>query len=74
MWRINGYWFFEESDGSVFITCDSITDAEGDCESAQTDRSLTVAARLRSRGGLVQASACEISAGPGSSMVNCLRE
>lgn len=25
MWRINGYWFFEESDGGVFITCDSIT-------------------------------------------------
>jgi len=25
MWRINGYWFFEESDGGVFITCNSIT-------------------------------------------------
>ena len=25
MWRINGYWFFEESDGGVFITCQSIT-------------------------------------------------
>jgi hypothetical protein len=25
MWRINGYWFFEESDGGVFITCESIT-------------------------------------------------
>jgi hypothetical protein len=25
MWRINGYWFFEESDGGVFITCDSVT-------------------------------------------------
>jgi hypothetical protein len=25
MWRINGYWFFQESDGGVFITCESIT-------------------------------------------------
>jgi hypothetical protein len=25
MWRISGYWFFEESDGGVFITCESIT-------------------------------------------------
>jgi hypothetical protein len=25
MWRINGYWFFEESDNGVFITCESIT-------------------------------------------------
>jgi hypothetical protein len=25
MWRINGYWFFEESDQGVFITCESIT-------------------------------------------------
>ena len=25
LWRINGYWFFEESDGGVFITCRSIT-------------------------------------------------
>jgi hypothetical protein len=25
MWRIYGYWFFEESDGGVFITCESIT-------------------------------------------------
>ncbi len=25
MWRINGYWFFDESDGGVFITCESIT-------------------------------------------------
>lgn len=25
MWRINGYWFFEENDGGVFITCESIT-------------------------------------------------
>jgi hypothetical protein len=25
LWRINGYWFFEESDGGVFITCESIT-------------------------------------------------
>ena len=25
MWRINGYWFFAESDGGVFITCQSIT-------------------------------------------------
>jgi hypothetical protein len=25
MWRINGYWFFEESDDGVFITCESIT-------------------------------------------------
>ncbi len=25
MWRINGYWFFEESDGGVFITTESIT-------------------------------------------------
>jgi len=25
MWRINGYWFFEESDGGVFITDESIT-------------------------------------------------
>jgi hypothetical protein len=25
LWRIYGYWFFEESDGGVFITCQSIT-------------------------------------------------
>ena len=25
MWRSNGYWFFAESDGGVFITCESIT-------------------------------------------------
>ena len=25
MWRINGYWFFEESDGGVFIACESVT-------------------------------------------------
>jgi hypothetical protein len=25
MWRISGYWFFAESDGGVFITCESIT-------------------------------------------------
>lgn len=25
MWRINGYWFFAESDGGVFITTESIT-------------------------------------------------
>lgn len=25
MWRINGYWFFEESDSGVFITCESVT-------------------------------------------------
>ena len=25
MWRINGYWFFAESNGGVFITCESIT-------------------------------------------------
>lgn len=25
MWRINGYWFFAESDEGVFITCESIT-------------------------------------------------
>jgi len=25
VWRVNGYWFFEESDGGVFITCQSIT-------------------------------------------------
>lgn len=25
MWRINGYWFFEESEGGVFITCESVT-------------------------------------------------
>ena len=25
VWRMNGYWFFEESDGGVFITCESIT-------------------------------------------------
>jgi len=25
VWRVNGYWFFEESDGGVFITCESIT-------------------------------------------------
>jgi len=25
MWRINGYWFFEERDDGVFITCESIT-------------------------------------------------
>ncbi len=25
MWRINGYWFFAETDSGVFITCESIT-------------------------------------------------
>jgi hypothetical protein len=25
VWRANGYWFFEESDGGVFITCQSVT-------------------------------------------------
>ena len=25
LWRIYGYWFFEESDGGVYITCQSIT-------------------------------------------------
>ncbi len=25
VWRVNGYWFFDESDGGVFITCESIT-------------------------------------------------
>jgi hypothetical protein len=25
LWRIYGYWFFEERDGGVFITCESIT-------------------------------------------------
>lgn len=25
LWRANGYWFFEQSDGGVFITCESIT-------------------------------------------------
>jgi hypothetical protein len=25
MWRIYGYWFFEEANGGVFITCESIT-------------------------------------------------
>jgi len=25
VWRVNGYWFFEESDGGVFVTCQSIT-------------------------------------------------
>jgi hypothetical protein len=25
VWRVNGYWFFEESDGGVFITCESVT-------------------------------------------------
>ena len=25
MWRIYGYWFFAESDGGVFVTCESIT-------------------------------------------------
>jgi hypothetical protein len=25
VWRINGYWYFEESDGGVFITCESVT-------------------------------------------------
>jgi hypothetical protein len=25
MWRVNGYWFFEESDGGVFITCEYVT-------------------------------------------------
>lgn len=25
MWRINGYWFFAESDGGVFIACESVT-------------------------------------------------
>jgi hypothetical protein len=25
VWRVNGYWFFQESDGGVFVTCESIT-------------------------------------------------
>jgi hypothetical protein len=25
LWRMYGYWFFEESDGGVFISCESIT-------------------------------------------------
>jgi len=25
VWRVNGYWFFEESEGGVFVTCESIT-------------------------------------------------
>lgn len=25
VWRVNGYWFFDESEGGVFITCESIT-------------------------------------------------
>jgi hypothetical protein len=25
MWRIYGYWFFEEADGGVYVTCESIT-------------------------------------------------
>jgi hypothetical protein len=25
LWRIYGYWFFEESDGGVYVTCESIT-------------------------------------------------
>jgi hypothetical protein len=25
VWRVNGYWFFEESEGGVFITCESVT-------------------------------------------------
>jgi hypothetical protein len=25
IWRMNGYWFFEESDGGVYITCQSLT-------------------------------------------------
>lgn len=25
LWRINGYWFFEENGGGVFITCESVT-------------------------------------------------
>ena len=25
LWRINGYWSFEEADGGVYITCESIT-------------------------------------------------
>ncbi len=25
LWRIYGYWFFEENDGGVYITCESIT-------------------------------------------------
>ena len=25
VWRVNGYWFFEETEGGVFITCESIT-------------------------------------------------
>jgi hypothetical protein len=25
LWRLNGYWFFEESDGGVFITTESIS-------------------------------------------------
>jgi hypothetical protein len=25
VWRVNGYWFFQQSDGGVFITCESIT-------------------------------------------------
>ena len=25
LWRINGYWFFEEAEGGVFVACESIT-------------------------------------------------
>jgi hypothetical protein len=25
LWRMNGYWFFEERDDGVYITCESIT-------------------------------------------------
>lgn len=25
LWRINGYWFFEEADGGVYVTCESVT-------------------------------------------------
>lgn len=25
MWRLNGYWFFEEADGGVYITAESVT-------------------------------------------------
>jgi hypothetical protein len=25
MWRINGYWFYEEADGGVYITAESVT-------------------------------------------------
>lgn len=25
LWRLNNYWFFEERDGGVFVTCESVT-------------------------------------------------